>query len=303
MIYIILYFILSAILLFFLTRGNWKEWILKMIIVSFLPIIGWLFPSIWPKKWIRKDQYFFSNYLAEQSSDISIELLKSQNKIERDKELNVVSIEEALIVNDYAVRRHVLIDVLKEDTMQFIDVLKTAVINEDTETSHYAVTAVIEVKRKLTISLQKLAVEFSNHPTDSQLANGYADIIKEYLRSGFIDAQLTKQYQITYIEVLNQIILNKDATENTFVEKINMELKTKNTIAAEATLEQFKTQFPLCEQAYLCGMKIYFETLSFEKLQAELLALKSLPITLSHEAITNVRYWSGVSQVNEGITK
>ena len=60
-----------------------------------------------------------------------------------------------------------MIDVLKEDTMQYMEVIKTAVLNEDTETSHYAVSAVMEIKRKLSISLQQLSVKFDQNKRDT----------------------------------------------------------------------------------------------------------------------------------------
>ncbi|MGN7476635.1 hypothetical protein ACTHOQ_02175 [Solibacillus silvestris] len=303
MIYYLIYIVISAIVLLILNKGDWKASYFKICVVSFIPIIGWLLPSIWPRKWLKKDAHFFAQYLTEQSGDIHIELLKSESKIERDEELNVVSIEEALLVNDYATRRKILIDVLKEDAMKFIDVLKTAVTNDDTETSHYAVTAVVEVKRELTNLMQKLAVEYSKNPQNTEIAQAYGDIIKEYLRSGFLDAQSTKKYQVTYIEILQKIIENDAAAEDAFIEKIHMELAIQDTIAAEQTAMAFKERFPNSEQAYLTAMKIFFETFAADKLQQELQLLKASPITLSNEALNYVRYWSGVFESHEGLSE
>lgn len=293
MIYYFGYVVISGILLLIFTKGNWSEWCFKMCLVTFIPVIGWLIPSIWPKKWIKKDELFLSTYLSDQSSDIPIELLASQSKVVRDQELNIISIEEALLVNDYATRRKILIDVLKEDNPQFIDVLKIAVINEDSETSHYAVTAVIEVKRKLTNLMQKLSVEYRNNPQNIEAALAYATVIKEYSRSGFLDIQSTKKYQVMYIQILQRIIESKKASEEIYIEKIHMELAINNPIAAENTVLLFKESFPHSEQAYICAMKIYFEAFAVDKLKQELQLLKTAPITLSKEALTYVRYWSG----------
>lgn len=303
MIYIGIYVLFSVIAVFLISKGNLKEAAFKLTVVIFLPIIGWFIPSIWPKKWLKKDEHFFSKYLNEQSKDIEIERLKTINKIEKQKELSTIPIEEALVINDESVRRKVLIDVLKDDAFQYIDVLKTAVVNEDTETSHYAVTAVIEIKRNLTLLMQKLEVEYSQNRDNSTLAQTYATIIKEYLNSGFLDQQSTKRYQVQYISLMGQIIKNGDATEETFIEKIQMELAFQDLMAAEQTVKLFKQQFHLNEQAYLLAMKLYFETFAFEKLRQEIDALKAAPITLSHEAINYVRYWSGVFNSYEGIIK
>ena len=196
-----------------------------------------------------------------------------------------------------------MIDVLKQDALQYLDVLKTAVTNEDTETSHYAVTAVIEVKRELTILLQKLSVEFSQTPNDKQLALTYASVIKEYLRSGFLDEQSIKQYRITYTQILQQLIDSNQADEDVFVEKVEMELKLGDIYSAEQTALLFKERYPMCEKAYLSLMAIYYEMRAFEKLEKELRSLMATPISLSNQALTTVRYWStGVNTKNEMVS-
>lgn len=301
MMYILAYILISTLLITIFCKGDWPAWRFKLTMVLLLPIIGWLLPSVWPKKWLKKDEDFFANYLTNQTEDISIKLIESQNSIDGEQELNTISIEDALILNDYSTRRKVLIDILKQDAMQFIDVLKTAVTNEDTETSHYAVTAVIELKRELTGLLQKLSVEYSQHPDDFTIANAYADVIKEYLRSGFLDEQSIKKYKVTYTTILQRIIANNQASESTFIEKIYMELSLKDSMAAEETVQQFKRHFPKCEDAYICAMKIYFESFAFEKLSHELALLKSAPISLSNDALTVVRYWSEVAKEHERI--
>lgn len=302
LIFYLIYLIVSGIVLFMFAKGHVLDWLFRFIVVAFLPVIGWLIPSVWPKKWLKHDEQFFESYMNSQSEDLSVRFLARQEKIQRDDELDIVSIEEALLVSDYSTRRRVLIDILKQDAMQFIDVLKTAVTNEDTETSHYAVTAVVEVKRKLTLLLQKLAVEFEQNPQDSQVTLTYAEVIKEYIRSGFLDAQSMRQYQLQYVALLEHLIQANEATEDIFIEKINMELTVHDLASAESTAHRFKERYPLCEEAYLQAMSVYFVARAFDKLQQELAALKAAPITLSHRALTIVRYWNGVNEQHEATT-
>lgn len=276
---------------------------MKMNTVSFLPIIGWFLPSIWPTRFFKSDPSYFPSYMNKQLNDLVIELRGVQQSIKKDKELNVISIEEALIVNDYPTRRRVLIDVLKEDALKYIDVLKRAVLNEDSETSHYAVTAVTEVKRELTLLLQQLAVQYSENPRDSKIANTYADVVKEYLRSGFLDASTARQYQILYTQILDNLIRNQDATEITFENKINMELDLKDYANAENTAKQFINQFPLCEIGYIKLMAIYFELRSYKRLHEKIYQLKNSPIILSNQAMTIIRYWAEGDNKNEMDTR
>lgn len=296
MIYIyMLYIILSAILLLFLSERNLKEWLLKMTIVTFLPIFGWFLPVIWLKKFIENRGDLFEAYINKQDEDILLEVLTIQEKVEKDKELNIVPIEDALVVSDLTTRRKVMIDVLKEDTMQYMDVIKTAVLNEDTETSHYAVTAVMEIKRKLSISLQKLSVKFNQNKSDTHLSQAYAQVLNEYMKSGFLDNQTLRKYKFIYIQVLSQIIRNGEGVEETFEEKINTEIELKEYLDAEATCLEYLRQYPDSENPYICLLKLYYTTKSTMKMQSILDGLIKSNITFSNRALTIVRYWSGGS--------
>lgn len=292
--YIGIYLLLSIIATGLLSRGNLKAWFLKLTIVLLLPIIGWCLPVVWPKSWFKKDENDFAHYLAQQTEDIEFKKQQALSKIEKQHELNSISIEEALLVNDVSIRRKVLIDVLKEDAMQYIDVLKIAVINDDTETSHYAVTAVVEVKRKLTLLMQKLEVEYHQNQSNSEIVKAYAHIIQEYLQSGFLDTHSKEKYQVQYIVLMAQIIKNGDATAETFIEKFQMELAVQDLLAAEDTMQLFKQRYPKNEHAYISAMKLYYETHAIERLFMELQALKAAPITFSNETMNYVRYWSEV---------
>ena len=293
-----LYIILSAIILLLISTRHYKEWLPKMIVVSFLPVIGWFLPVIWPKKLIENKGEYFGSYIIKQNEDISLELLATQEKVEKDKELNIVPIEDALVVSDYSTRRKVMIDVLKEDTLQYLDVIKIAVLNEDTETSHYAVTAVMEIKRKLSISLQELSVKFDQNNNDTHLARAYAQVLKEYMRSGFLDELTIKKYKYTYIQVLEQLIQQDEATEDTFQEKLTAELEAKEYFAAEETGLTYLQKFPNSEESYLYLLKLYYTTKSTIKMQKVLDELKKSTIQLSNRALTIVRYWSGGTEDN-----
>lgn len=303
MTFLAIYILLSTIATGILARGNLKEWFFKLTIVLLLPFIGWCLPVVWPKTWFKKDENDFARYLAKQTEDIQLQKQQALSKVQKQHELNSISIEEALLVNDVSIRRKVLIDVLKEDAMQYIDVLKIAVINEDTETSHYAVTAVVEVKRKLTLLMQKLEVEYNQNRTNSEIVKAYAHIIQEYLQSGFLDKHSKEKYQVQYIALMAQVIDNGDATAETFIEKFQMELALQDRIAAEDTMQLFKLCYPKNEHAYISAMKLYYEMHAIERLLMELKALKAAPITFSSETMNYVRYWSEVLEHYEGTTQ
>ncbi|WP_342567581.1 hypothetical protein MKY09_03445 [Psychrobacillus sp. FSL K6-4046] len=288
----VIYLILSAIILFFITQRNVKEWILKIIVVSFLPVIGWLLPIQWPKRAIVNKGDELDSYINQMNEDIALEILLSQEKIDKEKELNIVPIEDALVISNYTARRKAMINVLKENPLEYMEVIKTAVLNEDPETSHYAVTAVMEVKRKLSIAIMELSDAYHSNKQDVANAISYTNAIKSYMNSGFLDEQTLKKYKYLYIEVLEQLILHNVSEEHIYKEKFRAEVEMKEYLAAETTCKQYQKKFPASEEPYICFIELFYTTKSSIKLQETLNRLKNSTIQFSNRGLTIVRYWS-----------
>lgn len=293
MLYLYLIYVIVSAIILALAKRNVKEWLLGMTLVSFLPLIGWLLPSIWPKKFISNEGKFLEDYMNEQTNDIEIELLTKEDSVKREKELNVIPIKEALVINDFATRRKLMLDVLKKDTMQYIDVIKMAVLNEDSETSHFAVAAVMEVKRKLSLSLQRFSVEFEKNQQDTTVARSYAQVVKEYMASGFLDDQTLKKYKYIYIQAVGILIEHGQGEPEIYEEKMSVEMELHEYQEAEKTGLQYLEAYPLHEEPYLFLMEYYYRTKSKMKMQEILDELMNSTIQFSNRALTVVRYWSG----------
>jgi hypothetical protein len=288
----IVYILLSGILIKFIYRDLPREWLLKWLIVTLLPVLGWLFPLFWPKHWFQSKSGAKESDLFELKDDPDVHQVGIYTMVEVDKELNVVSIEEALIVSEYAARRKVMINVLKEDSMKYMDILQKAVSNEDTETSHYAVSAIMEMKRKLTLSLQELSLKYEANKEDAYISRTYADVLSNYMKSGFLDERTLRKYKFTYILVLEQLIELLPEDDSAYIEKVDAEMEVGGLLEAEKTALLYLDRHPESEDAYLCLLKVYFYMKSYLRLQEILNLLKRSPIRLSNRALTLVRFWS-----------
>ena len=134
----------------------------------------------------------------------------------------------------YPTRRRVMIDLLKQDSLDYLEVLQMAVGNEDTETSHYAVSAIMEMKRKIVINLQELAVKFEENKRDAHVLHSYAEILKSYMRSGFLDERTRIKYSYTYTNVLKLLIEQVPEAAEAYVDKIRTDLELEEYAEAEA---------------------------------------------------------------------
>ena len=286
------YLVFSGLILYWFARKSPNEWLLKMTIVSVLPIIGWLLPVMWSKKLMKNDPEWLGAYMDNQEDMIFATNVETHEKLEKTKELNVIPIEDALLISDQSSRRKIMIDVLKEDSLQYLEVLQTAVQNEDLETSYYAVSGIMEVKRKLSLSLQELSVKYEQNKSDPYVRNAYAEVLKDYVRSGFLDTRTLRKYKYTYIRLLAEAIEQEDDVKYALQEKFNTELELEEYMEAEKTSILYLMKHPLHEEGYLNLIKLYFTTSSYASLQKTINILKRSTIVLSNRALIIIRYWS-----------
>lgn len=289
------YLLLCLLVIGIKFRKDWREAVLRLMLAAAFPVFGLLLPPYLTGRSKQagsaggaEDDRFRLEQI-EKKGEILAQLYSSAHA---DKDKNTVPIEEALAVNDLGTRRRMMIDLLKQDSIQYLDVLQLAVSNEDTETSHYAVSAIVEVKRKLTLAMQELSVRYESDKQDPHLLRSYADVLKAYMSSGFLDDRTLLKHGYTYAEVL-QHLLEADPTEPIhYKEKTEADLAIKRYEQAEATAQSYLSRFPLNEEAYLLLVKVYYARRSHEQIVAVLKRLKASPIRLSAQALALVRYWS-----------
>ncbi|KGR76880.1 tetratricopeptide repeat protein [Ureibacillus manganicus] len=287
-----IYLLASILLISLLYRKSWQDWLMKVMIIATLPGIGWLFPIFWPKSIIRHNVENLNDYMTRLEEELKVKRNSIYQRVERHEELDIIPLEEALLVSEYKTRRKVMIDVLKQDVVNYLEILQHAVSNEDKETSYYAVSAIMELKRKLQLALQELALNYEKDSSNLQVVRTYAEVLQSYLKSGFLDERTLLKYRYTYRSVLEKLIEIKQDLEWAHKEKVEIEITLKLYDDAKQSALKFLDTFQYCEDSYLCLMKVYYEMKSYQKVQETLNSLKKSPIKLSNRALTMVRFWS-----------
>lgn len=287
-----IYLIISLVAIVLMNMNSLRNILLKLVVAALLPGMGWLLPIMWPRFFIRNSGKEFSEYVKKQQEEHTVKRIGIYKQLEKKKELDVIPIEDALVVSEHHDRRQVMIDVLKQDAINYIEILQRAVSNEDTETSHYAVSAIMEVKRKLLLLLEDLTVKYENDHTNSNIVFAYVEVLRKFLKSGFLDHRTMRKYQFTYLSALQRLLNISEDEEWIYQEKIDMELLLELYSDAEHTGRLYLEHFQDSENSYLSLLKVYFVTKSKIKLQSTLEQLKKAPVRLSNHAITMVRFWS-----------
>jgi hypothetical protein len=220
--------------------------ILQMVVVICMPILGFVLLII--MDYFMKEMYAnetdYSYYIGEQKYE-DLHYLKPMNK---QNEINKVSMEEALNLNSNAYKRQMVMDTLSSDNvLDYIDVLKKALKNKDSETVHYATAVIMEIQRKLVDSLLKLRKIYLDDMNNHQAIINYEEALSNTIFSDIFDKNYLVKYFEWYIQLSDRLLEEGWALEKFYDNRIKLDFILEDYKHAKETCERLKNQNPYSE--------------------------------------------------------
>lgn len=123
-----------------------------------------------------------------------------------EKEVNVVPVEEALLVNPNMTKRQIVMEAIKHNPADYLISLKKALYTEDSETAHYAATGITDVKRVLERRVVAAAEEYQKDTDNRMAINRYIDALNLMIESKLTVEIMHRQYQLTLVSILKSLI-------------------------------------------------------------------------------------------------
>lgn len=146
----------------------------------------------------------------ENKKEIGIEKLKINDDIHRSILMEedpardlMVPLQEALLMNDASTRRELMMDILYDDVGEYVEVLKNARMNDDTEVVHYATTAMVELQKDYETKLQKQKEAFALEE-DAGLLDEYIQTLEKYVESGLLEGNMLKNRRLELCGLLER---------------------------------------------------------------------------------------------------
>ncbi len=287
--YFIINCIISVLFLLYFRMRNYSDRYVRFIIMLLLPFVGLiLFLTLDIYAYVFKPRNVELTSEDENKTD-KVSLFMRKGVL--DKELNMVSIEEALILNDNSVKRNLMINILKSDAYMYLGLLKKALKDKDTETSHYAATAVSEIKRKLTLAIQEFQARKEKEKDNIFFLEAYSDVIRKYIESGLLDNKSLEKYSYLYSDILTDILKTDLAIEFYYEEKIKIDITLKKFDEAAEICREYMKVYKNSEKPFILLMNIYFIKKDKESFNEILSDLRNSNIKLQWESLAIVRYW------------
>lgn len=266
-----------------------QDALFRFVIVFMIPVFGFAF------MWYAD---FYQNKMKKESgrelqlmmeNNAELELLKP---IDVSDEINKVPMVEALQMGDYAYRRKMVVDTLKEeDTAVYLDVLREALLNEDSETSHYASAIIMDIQGKLQDALFRKEVAFYENTDDTDAAYAYERELYRVIKSGIYDRRGLTKYYTKYKVVSDRILKEKNVTESCYHNRIDIDFATEDTVHAQFMCDLYKKEFPSSEDMVVDNIKLCIKMQDRERLDRFLDELKNLPVLLTSYSLQYVRFF------------
>lgn len=181
------------------------SYIIRSACILICPVVGILFFAV--GMLIRT--IFFRETVDLDDVVFSKERVKQTVKADEDRERNIVPIQDALAVSDKMNLRHLMLNVLKGDISESLAAISLSLDSEDSETSHYAATALSQELNSFRINVRKLQnainkdIEENEH--DSSKRDEYGVALIDYMDKVLRQQVLTKVEQDYFVNIMADI--------------------------------------------------------------------------------------------------
>ncbi|MBN1299116.1 MAG: hypothetical protein JW997_05460 [Actinobacteria bacterium] len=266
--------------------------IIKFTIVFFLPVLGFIFLIIFAfsKKFIKKSDNCVKEFLKFTHKK---NFIYYEDSIDFEKEINTIPLQDSLQFDDSKAKRAYLIYVLKKNFDGHIAGLKKALKSGDSETSHYAAAALMEIKNQFE---NKLALDRENYLKNKEDAHAleiYANTIKAYLKSNVSDNIDYYDFLSTYSNLLEELIDKGIIKEEYFEDKISADLFFAEYDKALRYCRHYRKTYPQNERPLIYYLKYCFLKKDYKSFQNFLKSINILNLESAEQLDDIKKFWEG----------
>lgn len=200
-----------------------------------------------------------------------------------EEAINKVPLEEAVMVSDKKSARRHFLSLLKDNYDTYITFINEAISDKDSEISHYAATAIVDIISRFKKSFE----EVQNTPIDEYDVEMFIVDTVEFLKSGV----LSKHDFIHYADRIDQLASGIELTSEIICHMVSMYLHINNVEKAKEWIDRLETIEIIDLYTYKTFLKYYFETREKEQFQIKLKELKDSDIQLDNQMLELIRMY------------
>lgn len=235
-------------------------------------------------------------------SEVGIEKLKVNDFVQKSilveedsAEERIVPLGEALRINNPGTRRELMMEIMYDNPNDYVELLKEAGTNDDTEVVHYAVTALAELQKDYDLKFQELQWKMDQEPDNEELADVYLELLNKYLSSGIAEGNDRKVKLRAYREMLIKKISTQPQTLLYRREKVWANLRLGDYTDMYCDIEYIIRHWPSDETGYLLMIQYFSLVKNREGMENIMELIRKKNIHLTPDGRRQIRFWQ-----NEG---
>ena len=283
-------------------KGILQSDIPVLVISAFIPVFGPL--CLITLEWILISKPKEVEIPGVNHMKIEDDIYKSVHIKPDDAAKEIIPVEESLLINSAAKRRKLLLDVLNLGVDGYVPSLRLAGRNDDTEVVHYAVTALVELRKDYDQRLDEMDRRLENSRRTGDLIREYIALVEEYLNSGLPEGEGLKSTCRLYDQLLSEAMtVSRNAKERAdlLCKRVECALSMREYNVAAVLADQLIALEPEDQTGYL--LKIYCCSALKDRngIDKAIRKLLTNHVFLSEEGKKSIAFWQPESEILEWV--
>lgn len=268
--------------------GSLQKGAFCFVLCLALPGAGPLLLWMYDRQCHRSGQTDYPDFFcrSEFCPDDLLQLQKPDLHAETDR----VPMEEALLVSDLAYRREMVMRLLDEkDPLVCLPALRRALANEDSETSHYASVAIMELRRKLQQQLDEAELRWRKAPQDADACAEWEALLYKAIQTDLFDMDVRRRLLRRHTALTDRMLRAARPSEACLHHRIQLELQQGHCTQAQRLCTRYLKAYPNSELAVRDQMTVCIQAKNSSGLQKFLYGLRDRPVLLTASTLAWVR--------------
>ncbi|WFA10153.1 hypothetical protein [Tissierella sp. Yu-01] len=214
-------------------------------------------------------------------------------EIDVDKESDIIALDDSLELSNLKYRRETVLDILKKDVDKYSDFFKKALKNDDTETTHYVATSILNTKMELDSALILASYKYKKDSTNLHDIKVYLEILSKQLKMPYLDKQLKDNLIKEKSKILCDLVESDFELDQEYIIRlINLLIDSENYVDAKYYCYLFMKDYPDTEEKLTTLLKCFFIFKDNKRFHETLKKMKN-DFMYSKKVIDYLNFWIG----------
>lgn len=285
---VIAYFIYGCIVT--REKGALSKYVILSIFMFLCPVVGVLFLGFGTLFY----RMFYDSNIDLAAITFSKERVEVLERPDEETELNLVPMEEAIMIDDKESLRQLLLNVLRGDMSKSINAVTKALNSSDSEASHYAASAIMDIMNDFQNTIQKFQAQLESNPNDIEVIQLYIEYLIKMLCTNFLSDLEQKTYVYMLLHICEDLYDKNPKAVKVFYETnlIDLLVKIGDIQTAQNWIEHLITDYPDDQEMYRCVLHFYYSQKDRNNFFTYLEQLKKSDIDIDKDLLDLIRIFS-----------